>query len=142
MKIHAELTQTCGPRVAQLQSFGKDSGRFQKSNYSQRYKLCRSLNTDYTNAIFFCRVVERGDELRYLIPRTLTQLEKDQEEGHTHTHTHTHTHHTHTHSPRHTLTFPLVTRANIYIVAFILTAPHTLFKLTIYQPNGDKHSVI
>ncbi len=44
-------------------------------------------------------VVERGDELRYFMPRALTQLEKDQEEGGTlslslslsHTHTHTQT---------------------------------------------------
>ena len=45
VKMHAELTQTCGARMAQHQNFGKDSGRFQKSNYSQLYEFCRSSNT-------------------------------------------------------------------------------------------------
>ena len=37
--MHAELTQTCGARMAQRQRVGKDSGRFQKSNYSQLYEF-------------------------------------------------------------------------------------------------------
>ncbi len=38
--MHADLTQTCCARMAQRQNFGKDSGRFQKSNYSQLYEFC------------------------------------------------------------------------------------------------------
>jgi hypothetical protein len=142
VKIHAELTHACGPRVVQPQKFGKDSGRFPRSNYSQRYELCRSSNTVSTLAIIFVRCCKNGREDRYC--NTITQLEKDQEEGHRQTYAHTHTTHTHTHahSPRDTHTHHTHQEAIIYIVAFLLTAPHTLFKLTIYQPNVDKHSVL
>jgi len=61
-------------------------------------------------------VVERGDELRYW-PRTLSQREKD----------------THT----------LMSHEPIYISFLVyLTPSHILFKLTIYQPNVDEHSVL
>ena len=55
--MHAELTQTCGARMAQRQRVGKDSGRFQKSNYSQLYEfvgggapMCGFLLTSYSSS--------------------------------------------------------------------------------------------
>ncbi len=76
---------------------------------------CVGLQTQFLHLqLFFFGVVKMGERIVIVVPCTLT--EKDQEEGHTNIH--------------------------IYIVAFVLTAPHTLFKLTIYQPNFDKHSVL
>ena len=104
---------------------------------------CVGLQTQFLHLqLFFFGVVKMGERIVIVVPCTLA--EKDQEEGHRQTYAHTHTTHTHTHahSPRDTHTHHTHQEAIIYIVAFILTAPHTLFKLTIYQPNVDKHSVL
>jgi hypothetical protein len=132
VKIHAELTQACGPRVAQLQNFGKDSGRFQKSNHSQRYELCRSSNTVYTLSNVF-QHFENGREDRYCSRRggwvkildttyiiSTWKRSRGRTLSLTHSLTHTYTHHTHTHTHTRTLTQTTLTSQEPIYMSFLV----------------------